>query len=104
MRGQAMHAAHMEAAEGVGATFPVMSTNHNTYDAVTAIAKIQPSIRPTSKAKIHEAKVGVKSRRLNGCNCAFYCYITLLEHAAAGLAICWQERQHVVSVAASITA
>ena len=35
-----------------------MSTDHNTYDAVTAIAKIQPSIRPTSKAKIQEAKVG----------------------------------------------
>jgi BioD-like phosphotransacetylase family protein len=53
-----MHAAHEEAAEGVGATFPVLTTALDTYDAVTAIAQIQPSIRPTSKAKIQEAKVG----------------------------------------------
>ena len=62
-----MHAAHEEAAEGVGATFPVLTTALDTYDAVTAIAQIQPSIRPTSKAKIQEAKVGLGQFPRPGC-------------------------------------
>ena len=46
---------------GITAAFPVMSTKHNAWDTVTAISSIQPSIRPTSVAKIKESKVGVYS-------------------------------------------
>ena len=34
-----------------------MATKHNTWEAVTAIDRIQPSIRPTSAAKIKASKV-----------------------------------------------
>ena len=34
-----------------------MSTKFGTWDTITAIDRIQPSIRPTSAAKIKEAKV-----------------------------------------------
>lgn len=54
---QAKHAALKEQEDaGLVAFFPVMSSDHNTWDAVTAIGRIQPSIRPTSRAKIEEAK------------------------------------------------
>ena len=42
---------------GFTAAFPVMSTKFGTWDTITAIDRIQPSIRPTSVAKIKEAKV-----------------------------------------------
>ncbi len=55
---QAKHTALKEQEDaGLVAFFPVMSSDNNTWDAVTAISRIQPSIRPTSKAKIEEAKV-----------------------------------------------
>ncbi|CAK0787083.1 hypothetical protein CVIRNUC_010299 [Coccomyxa viridis] len=41
---------------GFTAAFPVMSTKFGTWDTITAIDRIQPSIRPTSVAKIKEAK------------------------------------------------
>ncbi|CAL8464970.1 g4505 [Coccomyxa elongata] len=54
---QAKHTALKEQEDaGLVAFFPVMSSDNNTWDAVTAISRIQPSIRPTSKAKIEEAK------------------------------------------------
>jgi hypothetical protein len=46
-----------KAAEGVGADFPVFWTDSSAWEAVTAIDQIQPSVRPTSQAKIQEAKV-----------------------------------------------
>ena len=55
---QAKRAPHAAIEEtGVTAAFPIMSTNYNTWDTVTAIARIQPSIRPTSAAKIKASKV-----------------------------------------------
>ncbi|BDA50565.1 phosphate acetyltransferase [Coccomyxa sp. Obi] len=55
-----LQAKHMVSKEqedaGLVPFFPVMSTDNCTWDAVTAISSIQPSIRPTSKAKIEEAK------------------------------------------------
>ena len=46
---------------GITAAFPVMSTKHGAWETVTAIDRIQPSIRPTSAAKIKESKVGLYS-------------------------------------------
>ena len=55
---QAKHAALKDQEDaGLVAFFPVMLTDNNTWDAVTAVSRIQPSIRPTSKVKIQEAKV-----------------------------------------------
>ena len=55
---QAKRAAHAAIEEtGVTAAFPIMATKHNTWEAVTAIDRIQPSIRPTSAAKIKASKV-----------------------------------------------
>lgn len=55
---QAKHATLKDQEDaGLVAIFPVLSTDNNTWDAVTAASRIQPSIRPTSKAKIQEAKV-----------------------------------------------
>lgn len=61
LRGFAVQAKHATLKDqedaGLVAFFPVLSTDNNTWDAVTAASRIQPSIRPTSKAKIQEAKV-----------------------------------------------
>jgi BioD-like phosphotransacetylase family protein len=59
---QAKHSALKDQEDaGLVAFFPVMSSDCNTWDAVTAVSRIQPSIRPTSKAKIQEAKVRPRS-------------------------------------------
>ena len=42
---------------GITTAFPIMATRHNTWEAVTAIDRIQPSMRPTSAAKIKASKV-----------------------------------------------
>ena len=57
---RAPHAAIEEA--GVTTAFPIMATKHNTWEAVTAIDRIQPSIRPTSAAKIKASKVPLACR------------------------------------------
>lgn len=55
---QAKHAAQRSReAEGVVTFFPVMACDQSTWDTITAINRIQPSMRPTSKAKIQKAKV-----------------------------------------------